>query len=67
MPAEAVVNYKVVSSGTPEGLEKQVEALLADGWKCQGGLAISECAWSYENSKGDNTGFSATFAQAMVK
>lgn len=62
------MQYKVVERSKAEALAIDVTALLAEGWKLEGGVSV--CAWAEEGSegrKGWQAGQSYTiYAQAMV-
>lgn len=47
-PKEPQPSYIIASSQHQDELREQVEALIAKGYACQGGIAISPGQWFYQ-------------------
>lgn len=59
------MTYKVVSSSTKDGLEKNVNELIDKGWELSGGVAIGNGPTLYQGvfKKEDNSGMDEHISQ----
>lgn len=54
--------YKIVSNGHIDVLEREVNDLLAEGWQLQGGVGVA-----YKHEHAHNLVSHLVYVQAMVK
>jgi len=43
----AITNYRLIEGDSVASLESQAQALIADGYKPHGGVAVNECTGRY--------------------
>lgn len=61
--------YKVVSSPSPEGLTRQVNELIGEGWKPVGGHSVVETGSinRYSGTQHRDTVRTTEYSQTMIK
>ena len=45
-------NYRIFFSDTPEGLEQQIDAMIAKSWRISGGIAVNTHGFYQSMCKG---------------